>query len=669
MKRAERAILIGLDSATLQLIDRYVAEGRCPNLARLMERGFTTEAFSSLPPGTAMNWNTIVTGCHPGTHGVTAMSMHKMGDPLDHKTSGFFSYHCRAERLWEAAVRGGKLPILLRYTASWPPTIEEGQGVQVEGFSDPDWNVLALAPRAIFSHEKLHQGTSTCTSPPENVLGMAHQVTPNPAQGWAELPKSKQPPLEVELRIVPTKAEPYTLLGLFIDSAGNGYDRLVLYANRGVARVVPTRKRSGSRVKELGARQPVSGADTGTTGSKLPVPHGDAIAEMTVGEWSDWLTLGFDLDGEQVQGRVRFRLFELSPDGKRFRLYQSQIFPDSGWTLPDDLGPDLVRRYGPYLELGGMWCAYLWRWVTPEEAEQLYCDEMAYQVRWLGAAGQHLMAQHDWALLCTQFHGIDHCDHMFLSCLDPSHRHHEVGSRIVARTYELADEYVGMLVEAAAPDTLVCVTSDHGHTEILGDWLPVNDLLEQAGLLTYAEPPAPEFAWRERPGYPATNTDRKIDWTKTKAALVQDGYVYVNLKGREPHGIVEPGEYEAVRDEVVRILESAEAPDRHGERFSQIVLKREDAEFLGLWGPGVGDVIFFGKTGVIGSHHGNWPAGRAQFGGIPAVTIFAGPGIQRGVRRPHPIHLIDVAPTIAELGGIRRLRDAEGRVVWDVLEE
>jgi predicted AlkP superfamily phosphohydrolase/phosphomutase len=630
MTTAQRALLIGLDSATLHLLDRYVAEGRCPNLGRLMERGYTTEAYPSLPPGTAMNWNTIVTGCHPGTHGVTAMSMHTMGDPLDEKTSGFFSYHCRAERLWEAAVRGGKLPILLRYTTSWPPTIEEGQGIQVEGFSDPDWNVLALAPRAMFSHEKLHEGISTCTSPPENVLGMAHRATPRAAQGWATLPESKQPLLEVELRITPTKAEPVALVGLFVDSVGEGYDRVALYTDRSA---------------------------------------GEPLAELGVSEWSDWIALTFNLDGSPVQGRVRFRLLELAPDGTRFRLYQSQIFPDSGWTLPEGLGPDLVERFGPYQELGGLWCAYLWRWVTPGEAEQLYGDEMAYQIRWLGAVGKHLMAAHQWSLLCTQFHGIDHMDHMFLSCLDPGHRHHEVGSRIVARTYELADEYVGMLLDAVGEDAVVCVTSDHGHTEILGDWLAVNDLLEQAGLLAYAEPPAPAFAWRERPGYPATNTDRRIDWTKTKAALVQDGYVYVNLKGREPHGIVAPDEYESVRDAVVRLLEGAESPDHPGERFCQIVVKREDAECLGLWGPGVGDVIFFGKTSVIGSHHGNWPGGRGKYGGIPAVTIFAGPGIKRGVRRPHPIHLTDVAPTIAELAGIPRLRDAEGRVVWDVLEQ
>ena len=57
MKRAERAILIGLDSATLPLLDRYVGEGRCPNLGRLMERGVTTEAYSSQARQQPCGWS------------------------------------------------------------------------------------------------------------------------------------------------------------------------------------------------------------------------------------------------------------------------------------------------------------------------------------------------------------------------------------------------------------------------------------------------------------------------------------------------------------------------------------------------------------------------------------------------------------------------------------
>jgi predicted AlkP superfamily phosphohydrolase/phosphomutase len=121
---ARKAVLIGLDSATRDLLRRFANEGRLPNLKGLMDRGVTTEALSSLPPATSTNWNTIATGAHAGTHGVVAMAIHKPGGRLDEMESAFFSHHCRAERIWEVAERVGKRPLLLKYTASWPPTVE-----------------------------------------------------------------------------------------------------------------------------------------------------------------------------------------------------------------------------------------------------------------------------------------------------------------------------------------------------------------------------------------------------------------------------------------------------------------------------------------------------------------------------------------------------------------
>ena len=65
MQKPSRLAIIGFDSMTLGLLERFIAEGRLPNFERLMSRGVSSEAFCSPPPGTASNWNTIVTGTHP----------------------------------------------------------------------------------------------------------------------------------------------------------------------------------------------------------------------------------------------------------------------------------------------------------------------------------------------------------------------------------------------------------------------------------------------------------------------------------------------------------------------------------------------------------------------------------------------------------------------------
>ena len=74
-----KVALIGLDAVTVDMLNRYGTEGKLPHLQQLMEEGFTTESFCSLPPATSVNWNTIATGCYAGTHGVTAPAMQLPG--------------------------------------------------------------------------------------------------------------------------------------------------------------------------------------------------------------------------------------------------------------------------------------------------------------------------------------------------------------------------------------------------------------------------------------------------------------------------------------------------------------------------------------------------------------------------------------------------------------
>ena len=93
--KINKAVLIGLDAATLDMIQKYSKKGTLPNLSKLMGEGFTTEALCALPPATSVNWNTISTGAYAGTHGVTSMAMINHRGRLEEYTSGFSSRHCK----------------------------------------------------------------------------------------------------------------------------------------------------------------------------------------------------------------------------------------------------------------------------------------------------------------------------------------------------------------------------------------------------------------------------------------------------------------------------------------------------------------------------------------------------------------------------------------------
>ncbi len=625
--KASRAVLIGLDGATLDLVDQYAGEGALPNLKRLMEEGVAAEALCALPPATSVNWNTVSTGAYAGTHGVVSMAMIDPRGRLDEYRSGFSSDLCLAEHLWDAAERAGKRSILLKYTTSWPPSIR--RGVQVEGFADPDWSMFAISPKTVYTNELGYSGP-----PPASDLRrfgatkalLKHCATPyqvrfRPAEGWKNLLGSRSPPLETELPLAPIDGEAKTAFAAALDSEGKGYDTLVISPVRDAA---------------------------------------EAWGVIHVGEFSPWITEAFRTGRGEAEGTFRFKLYRLSPDASEIRLYRTIIFPAESWTYPGSLASELTREIGPFHSIAGI--PLPGQWIGYPEAAEYYADEFGYQGEWLARAAHYLMSRYDWDLFATQFHAIDLIDHFFFPYLDPANPRHGWGAPMVRRGYELSDRYVGEILDETGEETFTVVVSDHGYIETRPGTVNVNQLLADHGLLRYEEGEAGPGG---RPPQPARA--RRIDWSRTKA-FESGNFVWVNLKGRQPNGIVEPGEYEALRDEIVRILESAPPATSPGDRFAHVVVKKEDAEAFGLWGDRVGDVVYFHKAWYHGGHHGNFHTTRGRFGSMRAMAIFKGPGVRRGERLKKPINLVDVAPTIAHAISIPTPRDADGRVLHELWE-
>ena len=99
-------------------------------------------------------------------------------------------------------------------------------------------------------------------------------------------------------------------------------------------------------------------------------------------------------------------------------------------------------------------------------------------------------------------------------------------------------------------DTLMCVCSDHGATP-MGPILNTAHALKEAGLCSY-EPKKSENYWdiyEETEGF-----NYVLDVSKSLAVPQRYMFVYVNLKGKYPGGIVEPEDYEKVRGRIIDAL-------------------------------------------------------------------------------------------------------------------
>ena len=183
----------------------------------------------------------------------------------------------------------------------------------------------------------------------------------------------------------------------------------------------------------------------------------------------------------------------------------------------------------------------------------------------------------------------------------------------VRAIYERIDGHIGTLLGLAGADTTVFVVSDHGHAGngtravYLNRWLHQNGWLAfQSGtgrrwfssLLRLAKKAGTRnlvpLKYRKKlfRGTPLAGMVESylrfagMDWSQTRAYSEETPYyptVWINVKGREPQGIVEPGaEYERVRDEIARRLESWTDPET-GRRLVKKAHRREEiyhGEFL-----------------------------------------------------------------------------------------
>ncbi len=261
---------------------------------------------------------------------------------------------------------------------------------------------------------------------------------------------------------------------------------------------------------------------------------------------------------------------------------------------------------------------------------------------------RHLMTTVDWQYFQFVEIGLDRMQHGFWKYHDASHRQYEANNPfedVIGDYYAYLDEEIGETLRLVDDRDTVLVVSDHGAQRLDGGFC-INEWLIREGLLTL----------RERPASPSALKVTNIDWSRTKA-WSEGGYsarLFVNLKGREPSGIVSPEEYEGLLDRLTRQLEAL-ADDRGSCMGTRVYKPREIYRKLNRIPPDL--IILFGRLfwrsiGGVGyddlyvqeNDTGPDDCNHAQHG----VFILNSPRLPvRG--EVEGMHLLDVAPTLLDL--------------------
>ena len=227
--------------------------------------------------------------------------------------------------------------------------------------------------------------------------------------------------------------------------------------------------------------------------------------------------------------------------------------------------------------------------------------------------------------------------------------------------YLQADEYVAQFIPLMEKGWDIILTSDHGLLCSEEDDLP---FLGEGFVMNIG-------VMRDL-GYTVLKKDengkelREIDWEKTRAVAPRGNHIYINLKGRNPHGIVDPKDkYELER----QIIDDLYSYRMNGKRIVNIAIRNKDAALLGMSGPKCGDIIYFLEEGFNRLHGDALSTTEGYFGtSVSPIFVAAGPGVKKGYETDRVIREVDVAPTVSALLGIPIPAQCEGAPVYQILE-
>jgi predicted AlkP superfamily phosphohydrolase/phosphomutase len=369
------------------------------------------------------------------------------------------------------------------------------------------------------------------------------------------------------------------------------------------------------------------------------------------------------------------------------------LTPEGGGETPDNfthpsvLATQIVEELGSYeidIEVD-----YEQDWKSTAIIERL-SRNLALKKR---ALRYLLDADGDLPILFAVLEAPDRLMHVHYKYIDPrcdEHFSRPEAKPVRERAWSFFDEMDGMigdLLEWAGDRGYVVTMSDHGFGP-KDKSVNVNVALREWGLLSLkgagtvtgssavrraarrAKKMLPRSSWRRAKRV----VQSRIDWSRTKAfsAPIPQQGIYVNLKGREPNGIVEQGQYELVRDEIIERFSALVDPD-DGRPIVDHIHKREDV-MEGPQAPDAPDLFPVCREYSYELSDGTYsPSILDDYRSLPrgfhhmdGIFGLAGPGLSAasGLRAS----LYDIAPTALYLAGLKLPR-MDGKVLTDLLPE
>jgi predicted AlkP superfamily phosphohydrolase/phosphomutase len=627
-----RVLVLGFDGVDPNLLNRFMAAGELPNFAKLAAAGSYIRLGTTIPPQSPVAWSTFITGLDPGGHGIYDFVHRDPSPPGGEAILPYLSTSRVDEdetRLtfgrYALPLRSGKTELLRHGKAFWNVLAEHGVPATV------------LKIPANFPPEPSSERTLSDMGTPDlrGTYGTFSFYSSDPADGEER-------------------------------SVSGGLMHPIRVADNHARSAIPGPDNPFRRDREHASRAFDIYVDPQSDAVKIEI-GGEEILLQT-GEWSDWVHVQFDLAPlASVHGIVRFHLLQVKP---YLRLYTTpvNIDPESPAlpiSTPADYVQDLFENAGPFYTQG-----------LPESTSAL-TDGVLDDGDWLAQADDIYaerkrlfdfeLSRFHAGLLFAYFGGTDQVAHMFWRTLDldGEGNRRTAHADAILNAYRQVDTVLGEALAAITPnggaitasDTTLIVMSDHGFAPFkraanLNSWLRAEGFV---ALLPGVKVGRDLF--------------RDFDWGRTRAYGLGLNGLYLNLRGRERFGIVDPSERDAVLADLTKRLLAWRDP-KTGENVVARVYRREE-----VYSPKYRNIA---PDLIVGYQRGYRVSNESALGEVPEALIedntkkWSGdhciaaeevPGVllsNRPVREGH-FSLMDLAPTILHEFGIKAPEDMTGR--------
>jgi len=643
--KVRKLIFLGLDGLDPRLTERFMAEGKMPNLARLKSQGSYSRLRTTFPALSPVAWSTFATGVNPARHNIfdflnrdlrsylpelSSSKVHpprrfwKIGRyriPLDRP---YAELRRKSQPFWKILGEHRVGCTILRIPITFPP--EKFDGRLLSAMCTPDLK----GTQGSFSHFSTRREAAACTGGSRFPLERAGQDLAGFLEGPENLFVAEGGPLRIPFRV--SVRQDRSLPKGHPVAAQNG---------------IPSRDREGA-VARVVSSQPLS------PGLALRIQG--RSWQLKAGEFSPWIRLTFRTPlGVKAHGIARFLITETAPE---FSIYVTPVHIDPEKpALPISHPPYyavyLAKLMGSFATLGmaeDTWA--LNEGVIDEKQflEQTYRTHAERETMFFNALDRTRRG-----VVACVFDATDRVQHMFYRRLG------ENGGGAIEDLYRRADALVGKTLPHVDERTVLFVLSDHGFASFRRG-VNLNTWLHRNGYLALRDGASESGAYFEG-----------VDWSRTKAYALGLGGVYLNLRGRESEGIVERGpEAAALEQELVRKLSNLQ-----DDELGRTAIRQAYATKSLYQGP----YLDAGPDLIIGFDDGyrtSWDAATGKVGsnviednlkawsGDHCIDPPLVPGVlfsNRKIDSGDP-GIEDLAPTALELFGIRTPEWMEGKPVF-----